>query len=116
MQGCDLKIHFLERTLAVELDHHGLDPSAFQGNSKSKNKARNNERWFGNQLDAVLGNIEAGLFEDALANANNILGKVDGCAERGAPDPEDKVLTCDGQAVVDPLVRDLIAFLEKLGP
>ena len=100
--------------LQANLD--GLAAGDFQGDSKSRNKGRNNERWFSNQLDAVLSNIEAGQFEDALDGANNILGKVDGCAEREAPDPEDKVVTCDGQAEVDPLVRELIALLEELVP
>ena len=101
--------------LGTTLD--GLDLTDFGGSTpKSKNKARNNERWFSNQLDAVLGNIEADLFADALDSARNILGKVDGCAERDGPDPEDKIVTCGGQAIVDPLVRDLIAFLEELVP
>jgi hypothetical protein len=91
----------------------------YQGNSKSKNKGKNNERWFNNQLDTVLDNIEAEDFEDALANANNIQRKVDGCENSGAPDRNDKILTCDdgdggGQDLISPLVKDLIAALVEL--
>ena len=98
--------------LRIALNDPDLD---LQGDSKSKNKGRNNLRWFNNQLDALEANINAPLFEDALADANNILGKVDGCEAGGAPDPNDKVRTClDGQDVVDLLVRELILLLEDL--
>ena len=58
-------------------------------NPKNKNKARNNRRWFDNQLNAIEDNLEAGLFDAALDNANNLLRKVDGCENQGAPDPND---------------------------
>ena len=91
-----------------------LDDSDYQGDSKSKNKNRNNERWFTNQVDAVLDNIEAEMFADALDNANNILGKVNGCADGGSPDKNDKILNCDAQGEIHPLVIELIDLLEQL--
>jgi hypothetical protein len=50
--------------------------------------------------------------------ANNILSKVNGCNDNGAPDKNDKILTCDdgdggGQDVIFPLVKDLITALEE---
>ena len=96
------------------------DPSNnidYEGNSNSKNKARNNLRWFNNQVDALEDNIDDGLFASASASANSILGKVDGCAGLGgAPDRNDKILNCTGQGIIDPLVRDLIDLLEELVP
>lgn len=67
----------------------------------------------------MLANIDAELFDAALDNANNILGKVNGCENSGAPDRNDKIVTCDdgdggGQDLIFPLVEDLIAALEEL--
>ncbi len=91
-----------------------LYDSDYQGDSKSKNKNRNNERWFTNQVDAVLENIEAELFADALDSANNILGKVNGCADEGSSDKNDRILNRDAQGEIHPLVIELIDLLEQL--
>ena len=45
--------------------------------SKNKNQVTNNRRWFDNRLDAILDNLDAGMFDAALDNANNMLRKVD---------------------------------------
>ena len=91
----------------------GLSDGDLSDNPNNKNKARNNRRWFENQLDSIEDNVEAGLFDAALDNANNLLRKVDGCVNQSppAPDSNDKVRTCSGQAVIYPLIIDLIASL-----
>ena len=80
--------------------------------SKNKNQVTNNRRWFDNRLDAILDNLDAGMFDAALDNANNMLRKVDWCENQGTLDSNDKIRTCGGQAVIAPLVIDLIALLQ----
>ena len=56
-----------------------------------------------------------GLYEDALDKLeNDILKKTDGCAETGAPDSTDWILTCEDQAKVYPLVMRAIEIVQRL--
>lgn len=59
-------------------------------------------------------------YQSAIDQLNSILGKTDGCAERGTPDTigsgytPDWITTCESQALIDPHIRELIATLEAL--
>jgi hypothetical protein len=59
-------------------------------------------------------------YQSAIVQLNAILDKTDGCAERGTPDTigsgytPDWITSCESQALIDPLIRDLIASLEAL--
>jgi len=59
-------------------------------------------------------------YQNAIVQLNAILDKIDGCAERGTPDTigsgytPDWITSCESQALIDPLIRILIASLEAL--
>jgi beta propeller repeat protein len=84
-----------------------------------------------NRLDAVIIDIETAMastnhttqrtaYQSAIYQLNSLFEKTDGCSERGTPDTRgsgytpDWIITCDSQALIDPLIRDLIATLETL--
>ena len=68
-----------------------------------------------NKLNAVIANIEAGNYADALGQLqNDILGETDGCATAGAPDKNDWIKSCDAQSVVYPCIQHSISVVEGL--
>jgi hypothetical protein len=68
-----------------------------------------------NKIQAVLADIEAGNYADALAKLrNDVLKKTDGCAIAGAPDANDWIRDCAGQAQVYAILQDVIALLEEI--
>lgn len=84
-----------------------------------------------NRLEAVIVDIQTAeastdpstintAYQSAIDQLNSILDKTDGCAERSTPDTggsgytPDWITTSVSQALVDPLIRDLIATLEAL--
>lgn len=103
-----------------------LPTSAFEGTKTKVKENRRNSML--HQLDAVLVDIKnaEALTDSAAKNAeylsaidhlNSLLYKTDGFAERGAADPKgsdyalDWIVTAEGQALVDPQIRELIATL-----
>lgn len=76
---------------------------------------KNSARPLINKIDAVLAIMYEGLYEEALDKLkNDILKKTDGCAETGAPDSNDWIITCGAQAEVYPLISSAIDILESL--
>jgi YVTN family beta-propeller protein len=68
-----------------------------------------------NKLNAVIEKIENGEYEEALKKLeNDILRKTDGCALTGELDKNDWITDCNAQAVIYPLVLDVIELLEQL--
>ena len=68
-----------------------------------------------NKLNAVIANIEAGNYADALGQLqNDILGKTDGCATSGAPDKNDWIKDCKAQNQVYPLIMKAIELVRRL--
>jgi len=62
-----------------------------------------------NKLNAVIADIQAGRYADALAKLqNDILGKTDGCAVAGSPDKNDWITDCATQDQIYPLVQETI--------
>jgi len=68
-----------------------------------------------NKIQAVLADIQAGNYADALAKlSNDVLKKTDGCATAGAPDANDWIKDCAGQAQVYPVLQGVVALLDEL--
>ncbi len=68
-----------------------------------------------NKLNAVIANIEAGNYEDALGQLrNDVLGKTDGCADSGSPDKNDWIKDCAAQGSVYPCIQHAIVVVEGL--
>ncbi|UJS17316.1 MAG: PKD domain-containing protein [Candidatus Jettenia sp.] len=68
-----------------------------------------------NKLNAVIANIEAGNYEDALGQLkNDVLGKTDGCADSGSPDKNDWIKDCAAQGSVYPCIQHSIVVVEGL--
>ncbi|MBU2591893.1 MAG: PKD domain-containing protein [Patescibacteria group bacterium] len=68
-----------------------------------------------NKLNAVIVNIEAGNYEDALGQLqNDILIKTDGCVKSGAPDKNDWIKDCESQGIIYPYILDVISKVKEL--
>jgi len=75
----------------------------------------NNKNALTNKINAALAKIDQGLYEDALDKLqNDILGKTDGCAKTGAPEPNDWIEDCESQAEVYPIIVEAIELLQAL--
>jgi ethanolamine utilization protein EutQ (cupin superfamily) len=73
----------------------------------------NNKKALTSKLNAVIEKLEDGEYQDALKKLeNDILNKIDGCALTGSPDKNDWIKDCDSQAVIYPLVLDVIDLLK----
>ena len=78
-------------------------------------KNANLAKTLGNKINAVLQDIENGLYRDALDKLeNDILKKTDGCAAAGAPDRNDWIMRCAEQAPVYDAIRRAIEQLRPL--
>ncbi len=78
-------------------------------------KNANLAKTLGNKINAVLQDIENGLYRDALDKLeNDILKKTDGCAAAGAPDRNDWIMRCAKQAPVYDAIRRAIEQLRPL--
>jgi len=81
-----------------------LDPGAF--------KNENMRNALTNKINAVLADIDRGLYSDALDKLqNDILKKTDGCATSGAPDKNDWITNCADQSQIYPLILQAIRLL-----
>jgi len=66
-------------------------------------------------IDAMLAMLDDGLYFEALAVLDNdILQRIDGCANTGEPDEDDWITSVEGQALVYPLVVETMKLLERL--
>ena len=69
----------------------------------------------GNKIDAILAQLDKGLFDEALNKLqNDVLKKTDGCAVQGEPDKTDWLLTCEAQGKVYPLLARAATLLEEM--
>ncbi len=68
-----------------------------------------------NKINAVQQMLDAGRYEEALNKLqNDVLAKMNGCAETGEPDKNDWIITCEGQSVLYPLVIETIENVKGL--
>lgn len=78
-------------------------------------KNKNMQNTLLNKLNAVVANIEAGNYVDALAQLqNDILKKMNGCAESGSPDKNDWIRDCGSQGLIYQDMIDTIGSVEEL--
>ncbi len=99
----------LQGTLADIADamERMLDPDTLK-NKNMKNALLN-------KINAVQGMIAEGFYADVLDKLqNDILAKMNGCAETGEPDKNDWIITCEGQSVLYPLVIETIEYVKGL--
>jgi Na+-transporting NADH:ubiquinone oxidoreductase subunit NqrC len=97
----------IEATQDVQVSVASLNPGVF--------KNTNMQKTFNNKLNAVIADIEAGNYANALDKLqHDILGKTDGCANTGAPDSNDWIKDCASQGEVYPLILDVIDILRGL--
>jgi hypothetical protein len=68
-----------------------------------------------NKINAVLQDIEGGLYQDAKDKlTHDLIAKFDGCAKSGQPDKNDWLKSCPAQGQVYPLVQQAISLLSSL--
>jgi len=97
----------IEATQDVQASIASLNPGVF--------KNANMQKTFNNKLNAVIADIEAGNYANALDKLqHDILGKTDGCANSGAPDNNDWIKDCVSQGEVYPLILEVIEMLRGL--
>ena len=88
---------------------NGLDPGDF--------KNRNNAKTLVNKINTALKKIEKGDYDKAIKKLEkDVLAKMDGCANSGAPDKNDWLRTCEAQEAVYPSVAQAIELLGDLVP
>lgn len=81
-----------------------LDRSAF--------KNKNMKNALTNKLDAVLEMIAEDAYQESLNKLEqDILSKMDGCAESGAPDRNDWLIDCTAQMEINPLIREAMGLI-----
>lgn len=98
----------IEAAQAIQEAVAAMGPEAF--------KNANMQNALLNKLNAAIRDITAGSYAAAADKLeSDVLGKIDGCASVGAPDRNDWVVTCAGQALLHPLVLDLVAMLRAMG-
>jgi hypothetical protein len=97
----------IQQTQNIQTIISSLNPSVFK-NSNMQNALLN-------KLNAVINNINAGDYTDALDQLqNDILGKTDGCATSGSPDKNDWIETCTAQNMVYPYIIKLIQLIQGM--
>jgi hypothetical protein len=97
----------IEATQDVQVSIASLNPGVF--------KNTNMQKTFNNKLNAVIADIEAGNYANALDKLqHDILAKTDGCANAGVPDSNDWIKDCVSQAQVYPLILEVIEMLRGL--
>ena len=68
-----------------------------------------------NKLNAVLRDIDQGLYHDALTKLqNDVLAKTGGCSSIGSPDKNDWITNCASQNQVVPALQRAIALLRDM--
>jgi len=68
-----------------------------------------------NKINAVQQMIDDGLYADALNKLrNDILAKMDGCADTGEPDQNDWIKTCEAQSRIRPFILETIEYVRDL--
>ncbi len=78
-------------------------------------KNSNMKNVLSNKIAEVLKMIDKGQYEGALGKLeNDILTKMDGCADANEPDKNDWIRTCEEQEKIYPLVTESIEYVRSL--
>jgi hypothetical protein len=68
-----------------------------------------------NKINEALEMVDEGLYKDAMNKLeHDILQKTNGCAERGEPDKNDWIISCEAQSEIYPLVIETIEYVNDL--
>ncbi|MFQ5596947.1 MAG: PKD domain-containing protein [Nitrospiria bacterium] len=86
---------------------NGLDDNVFKGEKKRKDNLTK-------KMGQAIEKVAKGDYLEAVEKIDSILNKMDGCATGGAPDSNDKILTCTAQAQVYPLLIQARGYLLTL--
>lgn len=88
--------------------------TAINGLSDGSFKNPNLRNALTNKLNAVLHDIDLGLYQDALNKLqNDVLTKTGGCSQVGSPDKNDWVTVCASQNLVVPALQRAIVLLRE---
>jgi glucuronoarabinoxylan endo-1,4-beta-xylanase len=102
-----------QQTHAIEMAQELMDTINDLDDSVFKNP--NNKKALTNKLNAVINQLGAGNYDGSIAKLEeDLLGKTNGCVEIGEPDNNDWILDCESQAVVYPLIVELIDYLQNM--
>ena len=78
-------------------------------------KNKKHQKKFTKKLNKAIKEIEKGKSDKAKKILEkDILKKTDGCAVNGSPDKKDEIKDCDAQALVYPLILEVITLVEQL--
>ena len=100
------ELEVLLRDDAVDMIN-SLDPEVFKNTNMQKTLV--------NKINAVLNQINQGFYQEALDKLeNDIIGKMDGCAETGSPDKNDMIQDCAAQQQVYPIIVAAIELLKDM--
>lgn len=83
-----------------------LDNNVFKGKKRKDNLTK--------KMGQAIEKVAKGEYLEAVEKIDSILNKMDGCATGGAPDSNDKILTCAAQGQVYPLLVQARSYLLTL--
>jgi uncharacterized membrane protein len=96
------------RDVIADLGDTGLLPDAAFKNKNMRNALIN-------KLNALIKDVDAGNYAEALAKLQeDVMAKTDGCAAGGAPDNNDWIATCPYQSIIYPELQDILGHLAEL--
>ena len=99
----------VEELMVAIAEINELDPADFKNRKMAKTLV--------NKINAALKKVEKGDYDKAIKKLEkDVLRKMDGCAETGAPDKNDWLRTCEAQEAVYPSVALAIELLRDLVP
>jgi hypothetical protein len=97
-------VEVLESAIEIIYD---LNPDDF--------KNRNMPNALTNKLNATLEKVDQGLYQEALSKLeHDILSKMNGCADSGAPDKNDWIINCPAQNQIYPIIMEAIELLRDM--
>lgn len=110
-----VQIEAMSSQTKVTQDIHSLQHDIIANIAPSAFKNATMQNAVLNKLNAVIANLEAGNYLDALGQLqNDILGKTNGCFNSGVPDKNDWILSCSDQNSVYPALLSIITEVEAL--
>lgn len=93
---------------------HNLQ-NTISGLSSSNFRNKNMQNTLINKLNAVIADISAGNYSDAISQLqNDILNKTNGCATSGSPSKTDWVTTCSAQGPIYSQIQTIISIIRNL--
>ena len=96
------------RNVIADLGNPALLPDAAFKNKNMRNALVN-------KLNAVIKDVDAGNYAEALAKLQeDVMAKTDGCAASGKPDKNDWIINCIYQEMIYPELMDIVGHITEL--